>query len=64
MYVNGKQIILQEAMSLNEFLLKEGYNPLTVAVEKNGNIISGKSFATEMLSDADKLEIVHFVGGG
>jgi len=64
MYANGKQIPLQDNISLYEFLKKEGYDLLRVAVEKNGNIVPRKSYETEILNDSDKLEIVHFVGGG
>ena len=64
MYVNGRQITLRDDISLNDFLIKEGYDTERVAVEKNGSIVPKKFFETEMLSDGDKLEIVSFVGGG
>ncbi|MCL2294787.1 MAG: sulfur carrier protein ThiS [Spirochaetes bacterium] len=64
MYVNGKEISVQNKISLYEFLNKEGYEIQRVAVEKNGNIVPRKSYETEVLSDKDKLEIVCFVGGG
>lgn len=64
MYVNGQQITIQDEISVNEFLKKEGYDAQKVAVEKNGNIIPKKFFETEMLSGNDKVEIVSFVGGG
>ncbi len=35
-----------------------------VAVELNGEIVSRKHWAQVLLKDGDKLEIVHFVGGG
>ena len=64
MIVNGKNINLQEEISLFELLLNEGYDPQRVAVEKNGNIVPKKFFEAEMLAESDKLEIVTFVGGG
>ena len=64
MYVNGQFILLQNIISLNELLEKEGYDLQRVAVEKNGNIVPKKNYQTTMLNDSDKLEIVHFVGGG
>ena len=64
MYVNGKQISIQNEISLSEFLKAEGYDALIVAVEKNGEIIPKRLFGNEMLCDSDKLEIVRFVGGG
>ena len=35
-----------------------------VAVELNGEIVSRSRWAESTLKDGDKLEIVHFVGGG
>jgi sulfur carrier protein len=35
-----------------------------VAVEHNGNIVARTSWSTAELSSSDRLEIVHFVGGG
>ena len=35
-----------------------------VAVELNGQIISRESWEQVQVSNADRLEIVHFVGGG
>ncbi len=64
MYVNGRQVTLSDEMSLQEFLLQEGYDVQKVAVEKNGDIVPKKSFGTEKVTDGDKLEVVCFVGGG
>ena len=64
MRVNGQQIPLHNNIALNEFLKNEGYDIQKVAVEKNGNIVPKKTYETEMLCENDKLEIVHFVGGG
>ena len=64
MNVNGKQTSVEEGIILSAFLEKEGYDLQRVAVEKNGKIVSKKSFETETLSDTDKLEVVSFVGGG
>jgi len=64
MVVNGRQVTLHTEMTLSEFLVNEGFDLLKVAVEKNGGIVPKKDFADEMVSDADKLEIVNFVGGG
>jgi thiamine biosynthesis protein ThiS len=35
-----------------------------VAVERNRELVPRDRWATTPLSDGDKLEIVHFVGGG
>ncbi len=35
-----------------------------VAIEHNGNIVPRAEWASTPLADGDRLEIVHFVGGG
>ena len=41
-----------------------GLDPKKVAVERNLEIVPRSTLAAVMLADGDKLEIVHFVGGG
>ncbi len=41
-----------------------GLDPAKVAVERNGTIAPRSTLATISLVEGDKLEIVHFVGGG
>ena len=38
--------------------------PEKVAVERNGEIVPRSTLAEALLADGDRLEIVHFVGGG
>ena len=64
MRVNGAEMILDKPLSVAAFLDKEGYDQNRVAVEKNGTVISRKSYSEEMLSEDDRLEIVSFIGGG
>ena len=64
MKVNGEQIILSEKIPLSEFLQREGYALEKIAVELNGEIIPRSRYASVILTDADNLEIVSFVGGG
>ena len=64
MQVNGEKIDMQGSISLSEFLSSRGYDARRVAVEKNGAVVPRENFNTEMLSEGDRLEVVHFVGGG
>jgi len=64
MILNGKKIMVEKSISLAEFLLKQGYDLTRVAVERNGEIVPKKQFDMVMLEDSDKIEVVHFVGGG
>lgn len=64
MLVNGEQIRLQKTMTLEQYLLENGYDKRKVAIERNGEIVPKRMYTECMLTEADTLEIVHFVGGG
>lgn len=64
MVVNGKEQALTESVTILSFLETAGYNPKRVVVERNLTIIPQSEFESTWLLDNDKLEIVHFVGGG
>lgn len=64
MKVNGKNDPLHAPVSLSDYLTRQGFNNGRIAVERNGEIVPRSAYETTMLSDADTLEIVHFVGGG
>ena len=50
--------------TIAEYLETTAYNPLRIAVEKNGEIVPKASYAETVLQDGDSVEIVNFVGGG
>lgn len=62
--INGKRIELDQPMPLLAYLEQLGVNPRVVAVEHNGVIIERSTYATAVLNDGDKVEIVRMVGGG
>ncbi len=64
MLINGEEKTLQQPATLDTLLTQLGYRPELVAVELNGEIIKQTAFTSTTLTDADKLEIVSFVGGG
>jgi sulfur carrier protein len=51
-------------LSLQGLIQQLGMKLDRVAVELNRDIVPRESWATTTLSDGDRLEIVHFVGGG
>ena len=62
--VNGKKIIFNNNTSI-EKLTKKLKIPLNkVAIELNKKILDKKKIKKIKLSDNDKIEIVHFIGGG
>ncbi|WP_417789969.1 sulfur carrier protein ThiS [Terasakiella pusilla] len=62
--VNGEERALDQSKSVEAFLCEIGIDPKKVAVERNLEIVPKSQFAEIMLGDGDKLEIVHFIGGG
>ena len=62
--LNGKFSTINENLSLSIFL-KELEIPLKkVAIELNQEIIDKNNLKTIKLKNNDKIEIVHFIGGG
>ncbi len=62
--VNGENHILEESLTIRELIGKFGINTETVVVELNKQIVAKENFGSTKLNDGDKVEIVHFVGGG
>ena len=62
--VNGKQVELEAPTPLVLYIETLGVNPRTVAVEHNGEIIQRERFASVVLGEGDRVEIVRMVGGG
>jgi sulfur carrier protein len=55
---------LDEGATLAQAIALLGLKADRVAVERNGEIVGRASWAAVELSSGDKLEVVHFVGGG
>jgi thiamine biosynthesis protein ThiS len=62
--VNGKPVILEERLSVLQYVERLGIIPQTVAVEHNGEILKRERYGETVLNDGDVLEIVRMVGGG
>ena len=61
--VNGETATTSE-MSVLHYLESLSIDPQRVAVELNLDILPKVHYGTTFLKDGDRLEIVHFVGGG
>ncbi len=62
--INGDEKQFGEGLSLAGLVDELGMKADRVAVELNREIVSRAQWAATALHDGDKLEIVHFVGGG
>ena len=62
--LNGKKISIKSNLSLQDLLKRYKLINKKVAVEYNGSIIPKNYYKKKFLKNNDKVEIVHFIGGG
>jgi len=63
-YVNGDSREVQGTPSLAELIQQLDLPAARIAVEVNREVVRRGEWGSRMLQDEDKIEIVHFVGGG
>ncbi|MCP5412558.1 MAG: sulfur carrier protein ThiS [Alphaproteobacteria bacterium] len=62
--LNGEARQLDEGLSVRGLLVGLGLDPAKIAVERNLEIVPRSTYDQVALADGDRLEIVHFIGGG
>jgi thiamine biosynthesis protein ThiS len=62
--LNGDAIETADGGTVETLLQQLGISRERVAVELNADIVPKANYEKQLLSDDDKIEIVHFVGGG
>ena len=62
--INGEERTFDSVSTLSDLVVHLGLKPDRVAIELNRDLVSRDRWAQTHLADGDKLEIVHFVGGG
>ena len=62
--VNGNDYNLDKVITIQELLSRLSLKKELVAVEVNKNILKKEKYEDTAVNDGDKIEIVHFVGGG
>ncbi len=62
--INGEPRRLAAAHTVRELMAELGLDPSKVALERNREIVPRSEFDKVRVEDGDKLEIVHFIGGG
>ncbi len=62
--VNGKQMQVITNFSLKSLIVKLKIPIDKIAIELNKKIIDKKKISKIQLKKGDKIEIVHFIGGG
>ena len=62
--MNGDSMELSEGLMLSQLLEQLKLRPELVVVELNLNILRREEVSKAVLKEGDRMEIVHFVGGG
>jgi len=62
--LNGDPYEINAQTNLNELLNKLKIEKNKVAIEVNGEIVQRDKYENLLLNKDDKVEIVHFIGGG
>ena len=62
--LNGKVIIIDKGINLGFLINKLKFPINKIAIERNGLIIEKKKINKILIKSNDKIEIVHFIGGG
>ena len=62
--LNGSAYEIDTETNLNQLLNKLKIQKTKVAIEVNGAIVEKNKYPKVILNKGDKVEIVHFIGGG
>ena len=62
--INGKYIKIQDKITLLNLMKKLKVPLKKVAIELNRSIVNKKSLGKIKIRKNDKIEVVHFIGGG
>ena len=63
-FINGEERQIQDGLSLSGALEALDLPKQRVAVELNRSVIRKQDWENTKIADNDRLEVVHFVGGG
>ena len=62
--VNGENKEFSDGLSLEQLVNELVLPGLRIAIEVNGTVVRRGDWSETTLNDGDRVEIVHFVGGG
>jgi thiamine biosynthesis protein ThiS len=63
-FLNGEVRDVPNDLNLEQLLLHFSLPSQRVAIELNKGVVRRKDWAEVKVSEADKIEVIHFVGGG
>ena len=62
--INGKNFVIKPKMTLKDVIYKYKIPEKKVAIELNQKIVNKQNLRKIKIKNFDKIEIVHFIGGG
>jgi len=62
--VNGEEKEAPSGVSVAEYVVSLGFDPETVVVELDGQILARPEYAEWRLTEGCELELIRFIGGG
>ena len=62
--LNGKKVVIKTNYSISDLLKKYKLSKKKIAIELNNSIVPKANYKKKNLKNNDKVEIVHFIGGG
>jgi thiamine biosynthesis protein ThiS len=62
--INGEKKEIQTDVNLSQLLENLSLAKERIAIELNKTVVRKKDWESIKINDADRIEIVHFVGGG
>jgi len=63
-FINGETREIPNEVNLSELLKNLSLPSERIAIELNEEVVRKKDWENVRVADADKIEIIHFVGGG
>ena len=64
LWVNGEEHSIEAAGTVAALVAVLGLDGRKVAVERNLEIVPRSTYGSTAIMDGDRIEIVHFIGGG
>ena len=62
--INGESREVRDRSTLDDLVNELSLAPTRIAIELNQKVVRRDQWAKTTLADGDRIEIVHFVGGG
>jgi len=63
-FINGEVKNIPEGLNLDELLRHFSLPSQRIAIEMNMSVVRRKDWEKMKVNETDKIEIIHFVGGG